>query len=627
MTGANEPRFLRFGRFEVDLRAGELRKAGVKIKLQQQPFQILVILLQHPNEVVTREELRQQLWPADTFVDFDHSLNAAIKRLRDALGESAENPIFLETLARRGYRFNLPAQAETASTLEPAKPTQLPKGATPRFSYLVLFGALAFVLLLAAVAWFGHAHSNASGTPRISSLAVLPLENLPRDPEQEYFSDGMTNALIADLSKIRPLRVISRTSTVRYKDTKKSLPEIARELNVDAVLEGSVMRSGNRVHINVELIEAKTDKHLWTEDYDRELGDILKLDNEVAQAVASKIQMQLAPEQRAKLGALPTVTREAYEEYLRARFYLTLGPRLHELQLARQSFENSVRLDPSFAPAYAGLADAYLTLGAQRRIPPQEAYRHASEAIHKALELDESLAPAHSSLGYLLWQYDWNWTSAEHELRRALELDPNSMDSRENLVWFLGWSGRKNEALAEIATMRELDPAFPLRCLDRAGLYYQSRDYAQLLQAGQEAVVLNPAEWSGHYFLAVGYFGLGKKSDAMAEFQKAMELSENDSDPAAALAFVYATEGRRSDAQKILSELQQQAKSSYVSPYMLATIELGLGNKDKVFEYLGKSYDEKSTDLAYFMKSDFRLDGVRSDPRLTALAKRMALPN
>ena len=627
MTVANEPRLIRFGHFEVDLRAGELRRSGTKIKLQQQPFQILAILLQHPNEIVTREELRQQLWPADTFVDFDHSLNAAIKRLRDALGESAENPVFIETLSRRGYRFNAPVQAESGNPLDPTGPaSHAPKAAAPPIFYVAVGAALVIVLLLGAVEWFNRAHLSASGARRISSLAVLPLENLSRDPEQEYFSDGMTGALIADISRIRPLRVISRTSTVRYKDTKKSLPEIARELNVDAVIEGSVLRSGNRVRINVELIDANSDKQMWAEKYDRELGDVLQLHSDVAEAVANQIQLQLAPEQQSSRHLAPSVNQQAYEDYLRARFYLTIGPTMHALKLASQSFESSIRKDPSFALAYVGLADCYLTLGSQRRIPPQEAYRHASELLHKALQLDESLGEAHSSMGYLAWQYDWNWTNAEQEIRRSLELSPSYLDGHETYAWFLSWSGRRDEALAEIAKMKELDPAFPLRCQDRAGLYYHVRDYPELLKAGREAVDLYPGDWTSHYFLASGYFGTGRKADAISEFQKAVDLAEQDSDPSAALAFVYATVGRPADAQKILSDLQRQSKNTYVSHYMIATIYAGLGDKDKAFEYLGKSYDEKSTDLAYFMKSDFRLDSLRSDPRFTDLAQRMALP-
>jgi TolB-like protein/DNA-binding winged helix-turn-helix (wHTH) protein/Tfp pilus assembly protein PilF len=624
MASANDSRIIRFGLFEVDLRTGELRKNGVKIRLQQQPFQILVILLQHPGEIVTREELHEQLWPADTFVDFDHSLNAAIKRLRDALGESAENPIYIETLARRGYRFNAPLQS---APLQAAVLPGAPRRFTNRSALFVLTGTgLAIIFLAGAFLWAGRAHRNPGAKKRIESIAVLPLANLSRDPEQEYFSDGMTGALIADLSKIRPLRIISRTSTVRYKGTNKSLPEIARELNVDAIIEGSVLRSGNRVRINVELIEASSDKHLWGENYDRELGDVLKLHSEVAQAIANQIQIQLAPDQQARLHAAPSINQGAYEDYLRAR-WTAQDWSYQGIKLAKQYFEASIQKDPGFALAYVGLADCYLTLGQQRRIPPQEAYRQSSELIDKALQLDETLGEAHSSLGMLSWRYEWNWTNAEREFQRALELNPNNLDAREGFAWFLSWSGRREEALREIAKMRELDPPFPLLFLDQAGLHYHLREYHELVDSSQEAVELDPGAWSSHYFLGTGYFGLGRKLDAIPEFQKAVDLSQGDSDTLASLAYAYVAVGRRAEAQKILGALQRQSQNSYVSPYMFATIWAGLGDKDRAFEFLEKAYDEKSTDLAYFIKADLRLDGLRSDPRLIDLLRRMALPH
>jgi TolB-like protein/DNA-binding winged helix-turn-helix (wHTH) protein/Flp pilus assembly protein TadD len=626
-VGANQSRTIRFGLFEVDLRAGELRRNGAKIKLQEQPFRFLVILLQHPGEIVTREELREQLWPVDTFVDFDHSLNAAVKRLRDALGESAESPVYIETLARRGYRFIQPIQSITT---EPS-----PLGASPRTSrkvhlhpaiYAVIGIGFAVALLLGAYLREGREHRNAATKKRIESLAVLPFENLSRDPEQEYFSDGMTDALIADLSKIHPLRIISRTSTVHYKGTKKSLPEIARELNVDAVIEGSVLRSGQRVRINVELIEADSDRHLWADSYDRELGDILKLHGEVAQAIAKQVRIQLAPEEQARFRATPTVNQAAYEDYLRASFYLNGAPNYESLKMARQLFESSVQKDPTFALAYAGLAGSYLTLGMQRRIPPQDAYRHGGELIHKALELDEMLPEAHSSLGEMTWQYEWNWQNAEREFQRALELNPSCMWAHESLGWFLSWSGRRDEALAEFARMRELDPAFPMRYEDLSGLHYHLREYRDLVNVSQKGVMLNPGEWSSHYFLGSGYLGLGRKSEAISEFQKAVELSQADSDPVASLAYTYAVAGKGSDAQKILEDLKLKSKTSYVSPYMIGVIWSGLGNKDQAFEFLERSYEEKSPDLAYFIKADLRLDSLRGDHRFGDLFSRVNFP-
>jgi TolB-like protein/DNA-binding winged helix-turn-helix (wHTH) protein/Flp pilus assembly protein TadD len=628
MANAKESQIIRFGLFEVDLRAGELRKNGVKIRLQQQPFQILAILLQQPGNIVTREELSEQLWPAGTFVDFDHSLNAAIKRLRDALGESAENPIYIETLARRGYRFNAPVQST------PAEASVLPDSPAPSRNvmsrpaiYAFAGVGLAIVLLLGAFFWAGRTHHGASTKKRIESLAVLPLENLSGDPEQEYFSDGMTGTLIADLSKIRPLRIISRTSTVQYKGTKKSLPEIARELNVDAVIEGSVLRSGNRVRINIELIEAQSDKHIWVESYDRELGDILKLHSEVAQAIANQVQIQLAPEQQARLHAAPTIDKGAYEDYLKARFYWSPSPTFQGTGQACQFFESSIQKDPSFALAYVGLADCYVMLGTQRHIPPQDAYRHGSELIHKALQLDQTLGEAYNTLGDLSWQYEWNWTNAEHEFRRALELNPNYLDAHVEFASFLSWSGRREEALLELAKMRELDPAFPVNFAIQAHLHAHFREYRELVDIGQKGVAFSPSDWASHYYLGTGFFGLGQKREAIPEFQKAVEFSEGDTDPVAALAFAYAAVGKFSDAQKILGELQRQSKTRYVSPYMIGVIWAGLGHKDRAFEFLEKSYAEKSSDLAYFIGADWRLDGLRSDPRFAELLRRMALPH
>jgi len=628
MANANETQIIRFGLFEVDLRAGELRKNGVKIRLQQQPFQILAILLQHPGDIVTREELSEQLWPAGTFVDFEHSLNAAIKRLRDALGESAENPICIETLARRGYRFNAPLLCNpAAASVLPDSPAPSRNVMSRPAIYAFAGVGLAIVLLLGAFFWAGRTHHDASTKKRIESLAVLPLENLSRDPEQEYFSDGMTGTLIADLSKIRPLRIISRTSTVQYKGTKKSLPEIARELNVDAVIEGSVLRSGNRVRINVELIEAQSDKHIWVESYDRELGDILKLHSEVAQAIANQVQIQLAPEQQAKLHSAPTVNQAAYEDYLKGRFYWSPSPTFQGTGQACQFFESSIQKDPSFALAYVGLADCYVMLGTQRHIPPQDAYRHGSELIHKALQLDQTLGEAYNTLGGLSWQYEWNWTNAEHEFRRALELNPNYLDAHVEFASFLSWSGRREEALLELAKMRELDPAFPVNFAIQAHLHAHFREYRELVDISQKGVAFSPSDWLSHYYLGTGFFGLGQKREAIPEFQKAVEFSEGDTDPVASLAFAYAAVDKFSDAQKILGELQRQSKTRYVSPYMIGVIWAGLGHKDRAFEFLEKGYDEKSSDLAYFIGADWRLDGLRSDPRFAELLRRMALPH
>ncbi|MGE5734878.1 MAG: winged helix-turn-helix domain-containing protein [Acidobacteriota bacterium] len=625
MADVDQARIVRFGLFELDLRAGELRKNGIKVKLQEQPFQVLVTLLQHAGDVVTREELRQQLWPKDTFVDFDHGLNAAIKRLRDALGESAESPIFIETLARRGYRFNGSVRLGDAPIVVQTRPRIFSADLAQAVRKHYLLGLAVVALLAATIAFGNHRRKAGASSQGIESLAVLPLENLSRDSEQEYFSDGMTDAMIAQISRIGTLRVISRTSTVRYKGTTKSLPEIARELNVDGVIEGSVLRSGNRVRIMAQLINGHTDQHLWAETYERDLGDILKLQSDVAQAVAQQVRIQLTPVQQARFRSAPAVDPQAYDAYLRG---IALRPSATEatIKQAQVYFEEAVRRDSRFALAYVGLADCYLDLGTYRWLAPQEAYQHASEAINKALQLDPTLAEAHSSLGYLNWQYRWDWQTAEKELRYALDLNPNYIDGHIALVWYLAWNSRSEEAMAELQKFRLLDPAYPLTSFDESGVYYHQRNYKSLIEASQRSVTTNPNLWSGHDFLAVGYEGSGRLPQAVLEYRRAVALSQRDSDTTAGLAHVYAAMGKRLEAQKILGELQRQSRTSYASPYMIATVYEGLGEKERALQSLERAYQEKSPDLAYFIKADLRIDSLRSDPRFQDLLRRMNFP-
>lgn len=615
---------IRFGVFEVDPRSGELRRKGFRVKLQDQPLQILLAVLERPGEVVTRDELRAKLWPADTFVDFEHGLNAAVKRLRDALGDTAENPRYIETLPRRGYRF-------IATTVPDALQPQQVQSPRRRWALLL---ACAVLTVLAAVLFVEDAGglrsrllSRAPTQPQVHSLAVLPLTNLSGDPQQEYFSDGMTEVLTDDLSRIGTLRVVSRTSAMRYKATKKSLAEIARELNVDGVIEGSVLRSGNRVRVTAELIDARTDQHLWGQTYERDLGDVLQLQSAVARAIADRVHARLTPREESRARSTSVVNGDAYEAYLKGRFYgAEVTGTGAALKRAQGYYEDSVRKDPGFALAYTGLADCFLDQGAYRLVPPQDSYRQASAAIQKALQLDQALSEAHGSLGYLNWQFAWDWQAAESELRYAVELSPNSIVGHETLVWFLAWSGRREEALDEVEKMRQLDAAYPFIPLQESGVYYHQRDYKALVEASERSVVGYTSGWQSHYFLAVGYEGSRRPAQAIPEYQRAVELSEANTDTMAGLAYAYSATGRRNEAEKILRQLQTRSKTDYVSPYMIAAIYAGLRNKDKAFEFLEKAYKEKSPDVAYFLKADLRIDPLRSDPRFQDLLGRMNFP-
>jgi TolB-like protein/Tfp pilus assembly protein PilF len=584
---------------------------------------VLAALLGRPGEVVTREELRSKLWPAETFVDFDHGLNAAIKRLRDALGESAENPVFIETLPKHGYRFiatTVPDGFQRKRSQSPLRQWIFP---------LVVAAPIVIVVALFVLDAGGlrsKLWSRSSVQPQIRSLAVLPLTNLSGDPEQEYFADGMTEELITELSRMSSLGVISRTSVMQYKgEKKKPLSQIARELNVDAVVEGSVLRSGNRVRISAHMIYAPTDQHLLAETYERDLGDVLKLQREVAEAITQQVRIKLTPEQRVRLHQAREVNPEAYEAYLKASSF---DQSMHqEIQKAQSYFEYAIQKDPGFASAYVGLAGSYHNLGQFRWLSPQDAYPPAKQTIRKALELDEKNCGAHWTLAWLSWRYDWDWQTAERQLRYALELCPNSAEAHWRHAFYLGWSGRGAEALAEMAkTGEKFDPVVPYSLRGEALINYHLRNYKALIELGRRYLALNSNSWAAHYLLGVGYEGSGQRLEAIPEYQKAVELSESDQDPTASLAHAYAAAGRTAEAKKRLREWQRESEISYVSPYMIATVYAGLGDKDKAFEFLEKAYQERSSDLPYFLKADLRIDNLRSDPRFQDLLRRMNFP-
>jgi len=630
-TLAPATRVLRFDTFELDLRAGELRKRGVKLRLQGQPLQLLRILLQGAGNLVTREELRSQLWPADTFVDFDHSLHNAIGRIRETLGDSAETPRYIETLPRRGYRFIAPVEQVQALRTSEANGNKTREALAVAPQSKTRAATLALTLLVLAASgsafWLVRAVSRpTSAAPRLRSIAVLPLENLSGDPSQEYFADGMTEQLITDLAKVSSLRVISRTSVMRYKGTKKGLPEIARELNVDGIVEGSVMRSGNRVRITAQLLHAPTDKHLWAEAYERDLGDVIRLQNEVAQAIVQQVRAQLTPQQQARLRSARLVNPEAYEAYLRGRYYLSNQFTMAEpLNMAKSYFEESIRKDPGFALAYSGLADSYVYLAFIRQLSPEDAYGPAKEALRKALELDDSIGQAHDTLGLLSWRFEWNWDAAEREFNHAIALAPSYSCAHEDRAVYLSFIGRRADALAEIAKSNELDPG-PSSAMTESAAYYQLRDYQSLVEASRRGMVSSPNEWTEHYNLGVGYEGTGKLLEAISEYQKAIETSNGDHDATASLAHAFAAIGRRAEAQKILHDFERKSKSGYVSPYMIATIHAGLGERDKAFEFLERAYQERSLDLSWHLKADLRIDNLRSDPRFQDLVRRVGYP-
>jgi len=589
---------IRFDSFELDIRAGELRKRGIKLRLQGQPLQVLAALLKRPGDLVTREELRAEIWTADTFVDFDHSLHNAIARLREVLGDSAETPRYIETLPRRGYRFIAPIEEVQAPRIGGENGNKTgnavvvaprPKRRAGLILTLISCGAVG----LAGWAAWQHSYAKSTVVP-IRSIAVLPMQNLSADAAQEYFADGMTDQLITELAKVGALRVTSRTSVMRYKGTKKALPEIARELNVDAIVEGSVIRSGQRVRVTAQLLRAPTDQHLWAETYDRDVGDILKLQGEVADAIAQQVRAQLTPMQQSQAH---TVNPGAYDAYLKGRLYFVNEfTKPDSLRKAQAYFEESIQQDPGFALAYAGLADTYVYMAFAGALQKDQAYRSAKDALAKALALDDSIGEAHDTLGLLSSEFDWDWDTADREFNRAIALAPSYSCAHEDRATFLALIGRRTEALAEIAKIDQLDYGFSAAHTESA-TYYELRDYPDLIEASRRALLLDQKDWFQHYTLGVGYEGTGKLLEAISEYQKAVELSAGDPDSTAALAHAFAVIGRRAEAEKILHDFERKSKSAQVSPYLMATMFASLGDKDRAFELLEKAYQQRSLDM------------------------------
>src|SRR5499425_2676656 len=485
---------IRFATFKVDLQAQELRKAGLRLKLSGQPFQVLAILLERPGTVVTREELQKRLWP-DTFVDVDHNLNTAINKIREALGDSAENPRFVETLARRGYRFIGAVNGAEQARVAEAKPT--------RRSRSLIFPAAVGLLAIAGITAVLFA-LNVDGSrdrlfvhgarPRIQALAVIPFANLSGDPEQEYFADGMTEEIITMLGEVSGPRVISRQSIMQYKGSKKPLQEIARELNVDAVLEGAVERSGSRVRVRIHLDQVSPESQLWAKQYDRDIHDVLEVQDEIARTVADEIRVKLTPEERTRLTTAHSVSPEAHDDYLRGRYILGLAVTHHtaadKRQYAEQDtlaaighFKHAIEIDPAYAMAYAGLAEAHILLGNPiwGGHSPQKTLSDAKEAATTALHLDPSLAEAHFALAQTL-EYDWNWSEAEKEFKLALKLNPNYADAHVQYGRLVQALGRNDEAMKEMNRAMELDPFDIKTRVYVAFVTYASRQYDLALQ-------------------------------------------------------------------------------------------------------------------------------------------------
>ncbi len=615
---------IRFGIFEADLLAGELRKKGVRVKLQEQPFQILAALLEHPREVLTREELRKRLWPSDVVVDFDSGLNRAMNRLREALGDDADNPQFIETLPQRGYRFLAEVEYTPAEPQAPQSESAAIVAAAPllnrRWLLAVVGGLIAVPLLL-----LGYRRLLIP-PERIRSIAVLPLENLSGNVDQEYFSDGMTDELIGEIARIGSLRVISRTSIMQYKGmhsksgARKSLPEIARDLNVDSILEGTVVHSGSKVRITAQLIRAKDDRHLWSAEYQRNLTDVLALQGEVARAIASQIEVKLTPDEEKHLTRTRSVDPEAYNLFLQGSFFVRQGARSTAKSIER--FRRAIELDPSQAESYAGLAEALCYAAIHGLRPSTEAYPAARVAALKALELDESNASAHDALADVMQGYDRNLAGAQAEFKRALQLNPSDLVVRVRYAESLTRIGKFDEAVEVTGKTLALDPISPISYSSRAMIFFRARRYDESIQSSRQALEFDPSSVQALWWQGVSYAGKRDFPKSVAALKKALSIAD---EPLfrGYLGFVYGQAGEKDKALGILKELAMLSGQRWVSPIDYALVYAGLGDSDSTFAWLEKAYQAHEM---RFELASFYYDSFRSDPRFADLKGRLGFP-
>jgi TolB-like protein/Tfp pilus assembly protein PilF len=577
---AQTPRILRFGVFEVDLRSGELRKHGLKIKLQEKPFQVLATLLEHPGNVITREELRRKLWSEDTFVDFEHSINIALNKLRAALSDSAKNPRFVETLARHGYRFIAPVDKRVQASPPSGK----------------------------------------------AMLAVLPFENLSNDPGQNYFSEGLTEEMITQLGRMHPRRlgVIARSTAMHYKGTEKRADQIGQELGVGYILEGSVRRTIDRVRITAQLIQVSDQTHLWAETYDRKLADVLDIQREVARRIAKSLAVELLPDQQKSLSRTSTRDSAAHEAYLRGHYFW--NKRTEEgFQKAIGHFEQAIAKDPGYALAYTGLADCYETLGIYGGLPPGETAHRAKAAANRALEIDDRLAEPHTSLAFANLLFDWDWAAAEREFKQALDLNPNYVTGHHWYGLFLALMGRFDEAFAQMRNALVLDPLSLVLNSHVGWFLYYARRYDEAISQLCKTAEMDQSFPVTNYLLGLAYLQKEKINEAIAEFHKGDQLSNSHPAALSGLGQAHGLAGRKTEGLQYLERLRAVSKTRYVSQYFMACVWIGLGDKAQAFDCLEKAFQERSSWMAH-LKVDPVVDGLRSDPRFKSLIERVGLP-
>ena len=624
----------------MDLVAGEIRKAGMRLKLPGQPFQVLQALLERPQEIVTREELRQRLWPDNTFVDYDLALKKAVNRLREVLGDSAESPHFIETIPRRGYRFigNVEMSASAPSTSSAQPPVSSveaaeERSAKTRKSWKVI-GALGLAGIAAVLLGLNAGKLRTrifarSPSVEIHAIAVLPLENLSKDPEQEYFVDGMTDQLITELARAGELRVISHTSVTPYKGARKPLGVIAKELNVDAIVEGTVLRSGNRVRVTAQLVSASPERHLWADSYQGDLTDIFSLQDRVARSIAREIRVSLTPEEQARLTNTPPFEPEAYDAYVRGRYYSSQIT-ADGFEKAVVSFRRAIELQPRYAQAYADLAETYCWAAATNVIPGQEGLPKARQAAMKALEIDERLSQAHSSLAWVKYVYEWNFPEAETEFHRSLELHPSTSWPPLWYGMYLAQGNRIEESIAEMRKVQQMDPLSPVANALALVPLVTGRKYDAAIEDAQKLLDMDRQNGLARWIMNMAYERKGDFSKAIALQEETAVLygapKEAAAQSAERLRSAYKTLGPPGYWRVNLERQRLEWKKKPGEPYDLAALYARAGDREHAFVWLDKAFRAHSQALIYWLRTDPAFDSFRSDAKYEELVRRIGFP-
>jgi TolB-like protein/DNA-binding winged helix-turn-helix (wHTH) protein/tetratricopeptide (TPR) repeat protein len=629
----------RFGLFEVDGRTGELRKQGRPVKLRGRPFDILLLLLARGGDVISRDELRQQLWQADTFVDFDHGLNSAMNRLRETLGDSAENPRFIETLPKRGYRFIAPIEVPVPSAPSavdapavpppsppvvsvPTPPTSIRTLSFPSRAILLLAsGALAVAVIVAAL-YLKIGRPTVPSSSR-TTLAVLPFQNLSNDAEQEFFSDGFTEEMIAELGTLDPdhLGVIARTTTMLYKNARKDVGQIRRDLGVDYVLEGSIRRAGSRMRITAQLVQTVDMTHLWAESYDRDVSDVLAIQREVAMKIAHSLTLALRRPHAE--GGPAAASFPAYELCLRGKFFREQATE-EGARKAIEYFQRAIAIDPTYAPAHSGLADSYRLLGAPgwEVEQPADLLQKAKAGAERALALDPESSEAHAVLSMVKLDYDWDLAGSEREVLEAIRLNPSSVQAHQYYSSTLTTMGRMEESIREAHRAMELDPLSAIAGATFGIRYWYAGRIDEAIAEFNKTLEANPEFGVAHWGLAQCYRQRGDTARELAELRRAVSLSGNSAYMRAHLAYGLATAGDREHALAIQHELEAEGRGRYVSPYHLALIAAGLGDRDAMMRALERAFADRSGWMV-FLPVEPEFSGVRQLPAVQQLLARV----